>query len=250
MKPGGWWTSCGHVSWLITMPVLGWQSPPRYISANPLIRQLSGVYRRLNCRSLCAFPSMLPRVTLLCWTIQPSAASWSRRPVPHLRSTRAPRLLLWSSPSPSPSHSKAMVWRGMVSQCGEKMEASKSADLVATQAKWVQVVAVKPACFFFCLFLSKAIYSKICHRIRLVCHRLLELSTGWRTTPRAVRLPDCTRRRQLSLEMCPSMWSNSTPAVLFQLCFWYSVLTLDSVELDVWRGQDYLLCLQLMMGFC
>lgn len=65
-------------------------------------------------------------------------------------------------------------------QCGEKMEASKSADLDATQAKSVQVVAVEPARLLsFCfVFLSKAIYSKICHRIRLVCRRLSELSKG------------------------------------------------------------------------
>lgn len=157
MKPGGWWTSCGRVLWLITMPVLGWQSPPRYVPANPLIRQsgclqAAELVRSNNSRSLCAFPSMLPRVTLLCWTIQPSAAFWSRRPVPHLRSTRVPRLLLWSSPSPSPSHSKVTARRGTVRQCGEKMEASKSADLDATQAKWVQVVAVEPARFSFVFF--------------------------------------------------------------------------------------------------
>lgn len=78
MKPGGWWTSCGRVSWLITMPVLGWQSPPRYIPANPLICQLSGVCRRLNWSEAT---TVVPSVRFLaCFQEWPGCAEPSSHP--------------------------------------------------------------------------------------------------------------------------------------------------------------------------
>lgn len=87
-----------------------------------------------NCCPLC--PSMLPRVTRLFWTTQPSDGSWSHRHAPLLPSTRAPRPPPWASRSRNPSRSREMTLRK--TGCTKKTMAGRRAGLDATRAEWVE----------------------------------------------------------------------------------------------------------------
>lgn len=86
------------------------------------------------------YPSLLQKATLLCWTIQPFAGSWSLHPALLPLWTRTLKLPHWAILSPSPFHNKERGPRRTRRERGGRTAAGRSADLGATPAKWVQLI--------------------------------------------------------------------------------------------------------------